>query len=772
MDFDFLPKLPNSNLDDRAYKDLVEECLLRIPRYCPEWTNHNPSDPGTTLIELFAWLTDQMQLRFNQVPRRNYVAFLELLGIQLDPPQPARTELTFYLTAAQEFPILIPQDTEVATERTATEEAIVFSTDTSLVIGNPRIRHFLTATAAAQLPSHDTLENPFINTAYERNQDWRALEQTELFTEYQIGNCFYFVLDTISTLEAQSLQGNVLEITFRGEPATGTGINPDEPPRVWQAWDGEEWQPILQREADDRTRGFNFGGTAPGQPRLQEASVILHLPYTLPMTQFDTDYQGYWIRCVYQRTRIQEPESQPGYSTPPRITGFSVRSIGGTIAASQCIRVQEELLGTSTGKPGQSFQLQMQPVLARQSNETIEVRPPGELAESWQEVRDFSNSGADSCHYTIDSRQGLVQFGPLIREPGRLKQQTRDRAEIQAPLQPIIRQIRQQDGAASTRSASLTYDRSAEDVDNILGFAERQYGKIPPPGAEIYIRSYRFGGGVRGNVEPEKLVVLRSSLPYISRVTNYPAATQGAEAESLQEAVLRVPQLLRTRECAVTPEDFEATAKRLPGSRIARAHCLTQLEYTTPGVVRILLVPGVNVGQWDWNQGMNPDRFFRLTNELRRDLSAHFRDRRPLGIHVKFEEPEYVGVSVRVNILLDSQYNNANARAHIAMELQNQLYQFLNPLTGGLTRAGWELDRPVYISDIISLCQKIPGVRHLGSVQLYEIRKQEDDWNLYEAPDSTVAPGPFGLICSWAGGNVRSFCRDKRDAAHEILFIE
>ena len=56
MEFDFLPKLPKSNLDDRRFSDLVEECILRIPRYCPEWTNHNPSDPGITLIEMFAWL--------------------------------------------------------------------------------------------------------------------------------------------------------------------------------------------------------------------------------------------------------------------------------------------------------------------------------------------------------------------------------------------------------------------------------------------------------------------------------------------------------------------------------------------------------------------------------------------------------------------------------------------------------------------------------------------------------------------------------------------
>ena len=81
--------LPKENLDDRTFEDLVAECILRIPRYCPEWTDFNPSDPGITLIELFAWLTDQMLMRFNRVPRRNYVTFLELLGIKLQPPAPA-----------------------------------------------------------------------------------------------------------------------------------------------------------------------------------------------------------------------------------------------------------------------------------------------------------------------------------------------------------------------------------------------------------------------------------------------------------------------------------------------------------------------------------------------------------------------------------------------------------------------------------------------------------------------------------------------------------
>ena len=133
MEFNFLPNLPSSNLDDRAFDDLVQECIMRIPRYCPEWTDYNLSDPGITLVELFAWLTDQMLLRFNQVPRKNYVAFLELLGIRLQPPAPARTELTFYLSSDLPQAYTIPEAFEVSTVRTESAEAITFSTDFPLI---------------------------------------------------------------------------------------------------------------------------------------------------------------------------------------------------------------------------------------------------------------------------------------------------------------------------------------------------------------------------------------------------------------------------------------------------------------------------------------------------------------------------------------------------------------------------------------------------------------------------------------------------------------
>ena len=39
--------LPVPNLDDRSWKQIVDEAVRLIPRYCPEWTNHNASDPAS-----------------------------------------------------------------------------------------------------------------------------------------------------------------------------------------------------------------------------------------------------------------------------------------------------------------------------------------------------------------------------------------------------------------------------------------------------------------------------------------------------------------------------------------------------------------------------------------------------------------------------------------------------------------------------------------------------------------------------------------------------
>ena len=82
-------------LDDRSFEDLFAELRNRIPVYNPAWTDHLDSDPGITLLQLFAYLGEGLQFRFNQVPEATQIAFLKLLGIPLYPARPAQALVRF-----------------------------------------------------------------------------------------------------------------------------------------------------------------------------------------------------------------------------------------------------------------------------------------------------------------------------------------------------------------------------------------------------------------------------------------------------------------------------------------------------------------------------------------------------------------------------------------------------------------------------------------------------------------------------------------------------
>jgi len=717
MVFDFLPKLPKANLDDREYQDLIEECLLRIPRYCPEWTNHNPSDPGITMIEMFAWLTHQMLLRFNQLPRRNYILFLELLGIRLEPPNPATTEVTFYLVSDLPESYTIPVGIEVATERQPGLDPIVFSTDRPLTIGNPQINHFLGAEQIEETPQ--ILRDRFTHLwNLTPTGEWSGPELPLFNAQPQPGNCFYLVFDP-----QESLDGNVIILTLKGQEATPTGIDPTDPPRRWEAWNGQYWQPVLLEESDDETQGFSFADIAQrgGNP-LQGVDITLHLPLNFPVAQF-TAYQGRWLRCVYATPRL----SQPSYTRSPQIIGIGVKAIGGTTEATQCELIENDLLGNSNGEPGQRFQLRRSPILDRQEDEYLIVTPPGETAQRWQEVTDFSNSSPSDLHYLIDSLTGTLQFGPLIREPAQLKQAKDIRAILQQgqdrpPLQPPS--------------------------------MEHQYGAIPPRGATVQMSRYRTGGGLRGNVEDRSLNTLKSAVPYVANVVNLIPARNGTEAETIEQAAMRVPQMLRTRDRAVTPEDFESLTILGGDGAIARATCLPT-NPKKPGTVQLLVVPDCNRQAIAQGVGIPPEQF-RLSPPLHRKLMAYLDERRLLGVQVELLEPEYVGLSVQTEVSLDPSYRTPEAQTELLHTLNVTLYHFFNPLTGGPGGNGWPLGQPAYMSDAIALLQQVPGIRRLGAVQLFELRLSIAGQWIRSQPVHLVDPGPTGLICSWADPNLRS----------------
>ncbi len=130
--------IPSPNLDDRTFEDIVQEAIRLIPQYCPEWTNHNPSDPGIALIELFAWMTEMTLYRLNRVPEKNYLAFLDLMGVTLTPPQPARTVLQFAIHPKADR-VVVPMGTRVATKPGQDGSSVTFETDHEIVVTNNQL---------------------------------------------------------------------------------------------------------------------------------------------------------------------------------------------------------------------------------------------------------------------------------------------------------------------------------------------------------------------------------------------------------------------------------------------------------------------------------------------------------------------------------------------------------------------------------------------------------------------------------------------------------
>src|SRR6187399_2670568 len=116
------------HLDDRRFQDLVDDAKRMVMERCPAWTDHNVSDPGVTLIETFAFMTDQLLYRLNRVPDRLFAKFLELIGIRLFPATAARTPLTFWLSAPATSTLVVPRGTRAATVASNGEEPVVFST--------------------------------------------------------------------------------------------------------------------------------------------------------------------------------------------------------------------------------------------------------------------------------------------------------------------------------------------------------------------------------------------------------------------------------------------------------------------------------------------------------------------------------------------------------------------------------------------------------------------------------------------------------------------
>ncbi|BDO40775.1 putative baseplate assembly protein [Cellulomonas sp. NTE-D12] len=374
-----MPPIPPPNLDDRSFQDIVDETKRLIPRFTPEWTNHNVSDPGVALIELFAWMSEMVLFRVNQVPERLYVHFLNLAGIEPFPPSVARTDVTFWLSAPSERPLTIPAGTEVTTS-TSAPDAIVFSTEHEAVVSPPR----MIAAHSARARGEQTVDA------------WEDLT-------YPGSAVTCFVSDPLEPGDAtlfgfaESLAGAALRLTVQAS-AQGIGVDPTNPPLAWDVWTGEAWTPV--RVQQDTTGGLNRDG-----------QIVLLVPQAHASLML-AGTTAYWLRV-----RLVRPApGQPTYQASPRLESVRAEVVGLTVPAEHAMTVGPENLGRSVGVPAQQFRVASVPVAARRDGEHVRVVTTAG-AEDWTEVPDFSESGPADRHVVWESSTGVVRFGPRVRYP-------------------------------------------------------------------------------------------------------------------------------------------------------------------------------------------------------------------------------------------------------------------------------------------------------------------------------------------------------------------
>ena len=317
-------RLPEIQLDDRRFQDLVSEARTRISRACPEWTEHNVSDPGITLIELFAWMTEMTIYRLNRVPDKLHVALLDLLGIRLDGPSAATTSLRFRLADAPSEAILIPGgDTEVGTPRTAHDESVIFQVDEDFTIPSARPEAYVLQRHGAQAKSVGTAEGE----ARPQGPD-----QLAFGTPPQVGDALYLGFE-------DPLDRLIIRIDVEASPARGAGVDPKDPPLRWEVSQGDnEWAPATV--LDDSTGGFNYG----------DGQIELELPPRSAVSPLG-GHRLHWLRCRIADTTMTGRETQI-YAHAPEIASITAVPMGARLPATHAARIEREIIGVSDGTPG------------------------------------------------------------------------------------------------------------------------------------------------------------------------------------------------------------------------------------------------------------------------------------------------------------------------------------------------------------------------------------------------------------------------------------
>jgi hypothetical protein len=686
--------LVSPQLDDLSFDTIQAMLRDRIPLVAPDWTDHNDSDPGIALIQLFAHLAEQVGYRLNRVPEKSYVEFLKLVGVRLAPAVAARTRMAVVLgKPASTEAFLVP-----AFQRIDAKGGLSFETDAPLDVLPAQLAALVTARTDLTDINGATDAGP---TAAGQTPDAYIVERFALAWDGKTPKLKDMPTDPVPIFHdaAQASHTQLfLGLAFNRSPAAGfkgaraslhlqieAEEEPDEdasvlvggaPLSVVNAFpegavlteyhyyrppeDGSpagSWRPltILSDETEAWTRAGTIRFDVPMKigpiPDAVWAEVEAGLPHPLvgalktPVadTPAAVPISG-WIRV--------------SFSIPPKVR---LRSLGfNTVAASHLTTVAGERLGRGDGRPGQTLALGNGNVAAG----TLELISRDETRAQpvvlWQEVTDFDAAGPTAPVYVLDAEAGVVLFGDGRR------------------------------------------------------------GLVPQATERMIARVYRHGGGTKGEAVTGQVNKPAGFPAAVSAAVNIVPARGGRDAETLDEAKARAPRAFRARGRAVTAEDFRDAACATPGGRIARAAVVAlRRPYPLGHLIGGQAAPGLDVtatAAGALSVVVVPDRTgdypMPTTTELSA-VAAHLDTLRLVTTEVHVTTPQYVRLfDLEIRVRAAPGHTVTAIREAIADHLKTRFHV----LTGGPDGTGTPFGGGLHHADLVAEVLALAGVTRVETL--------------------------------------------------------
>lgn len=719
-------------IDNRTYQELRDEALARIPVHNPEWTNFNRSDPGVTLVEIFAFLTESLLYRANQIPERNRRKFLKLLGQKLMPATAARGIVAF---TNERGPIQVTTlPTEFAVEAGPVSFLIDRGLDVLPVEGRVFYKHEVKNPPQEIRDYYNQLYASFLGSSlslaakiYESlpfggdGGDGDGVDLARDTTDRSLWLALVARKDDVPADKAEEALKEIRErlggktLTLGVVPwltdarvEVAPGGKPDgsrSPSLVCQ-------MPRLERRSDGTVK-TELGSDR--RPQYRTVSMVgddvLARPGTLQVQLPPKDELQLWSNLDPLESGVGDfPPAIADTNLENRIVtwlrfsvsdqvGAKLRWVGINAATvTQRVRVRGERLSEGTGAPDQLARLALKPVL-RNSVRLFVTRPGASAPEQWSEIDDLTNAQPEVPSAEASS----------VAEPPR------------APLaaEPVPASPPETPPAPKTDPRVHVYVLDAEAGE--LRFGDGLRGARPPLGAELVV-DYEYSEGREGNVNADAIKT-GPLLPPGFIVKNPIPTWGGAEAETTEEGEKQTQRWLQHRDRLVSADDFATIAWRTPGVEIARIEVIpawspevgTNEPGDAPGAVTLMIIPVNDPARPDAPQ---PDRLLLNT------VCAWLDPRRLVTTELFLRGPIYKEVWVSVGIDVATERSIAEVRVAVEQALRQALApvpprameQGTNALLPVFTRQtptelrGWPLRKPVVAIELAAVAARVPGV--------------------------------------------------------------